>query len=138
VLSGNAASGKESTLTRLDPANGSILKTYSFGTADPLRPVLNSSKDTIYFIEVSYTGGAASNGIYRMGIHEPSLPQQAFIPANGLQYFWGIGIEQQSGNIYVADPVGFTQRGKVHIYRPDGTLLRTFPTGVGPGHFLFE
>ena len=138
VLSGNEAKGIESKLTRLNPATGAVLHTYSFGAADPLRPVFNGNHDTLYFIEVSYTGSSTNNGIYRMGIHDAALPAQAFIPAQGLQYFWGIGIHPASGNIYVADPVGFTQRGKVYIYKPDGSLVTTFPTGVGPGHFFFD
>jgi hypothetical protein len=138
VLSGNKAKGVESKLTRLDPGNGAILKTFSFGDADPVRPVFNTAKDTLYFIEVAYNGGTADNGIYRMSIHDAALPGRAFIPANGFQYFWGIGIHPASGEVYVSDPVGFTQLGKVYAYRPDGTLVRTFTTGVGPGHFLFD
>ncbi len=138
VLSGNKSKGVESTLTRLNPASGAILKTYYFGAADPVRPVFNKAKDTIYFIEVAYSGGTANNGIYRMGIHEASLPAQAFIPARGFQYFWGIGIHPVSGNVYVADPVGFTQRGKVYVHRPNGSLVTSFATGAGPGHFLFD
>jgi len=138
VLSGNEAKGIESKLTRLDPTSGNILKTFSFGTADPLKPVFNKTKDTLYFIEVSYSGGAANNGIYRMGIHDAALPTQAFVAASGFQYFWGIDIHPVSGHIYIADPVGFTQRGKVQVYRQDGSAVNTFATGVGPGHFLFD
>lgn len=138
ILSGNKASGVESKLTRLNPATGNILGSYSFGTADPLRLVLNGAKDSLYFIEVSYTGNTANNGVYRMGIHDAALPTQAFIPAQGLQYFYGIGIHPRSGYIYVADPVGFIQRGKVYVYKPDGSLVNSFSTGVGPAQFVFE
>ncbi len=138
ILSGNKANGKESKLTRVNPASGSILSSYSFGSADPLRLVLNGNKDSLYFIEVSYSGGNVNNGVYRMGIHDAALPTTAFVQAQGLQYFWGLGIHPESGDIYIADPVGFTQRGKVYIYKPDGTLESMFATGVGPGHFLFD
>ena len=138
VLSGNESKGVESKLSRLDPVTGAILKTFAFGAADPLKPVFNKTKDTLYFIEVSYSGGVANNGIYRMGIHDAALPTQAFIAASGFQYFWGIDMDPQTGLIYVADPVGFTQRGKVTVYRQDGSLLNSFGTGVGPGHFLFD
>jgi hypothetical protein len=138
VLSGNDAQGIESKLTRLNPASGAILKSYSFGTADAVRPTFNATKDTLDFIEVSYTGGGTNNGVYRMGIHDAALPGQPFVAARGLQYFWGVGVHPQSGYIYVSDPKGFTQQGMVRIYRPDAGIVDSFATGVGPGHFFFE
>ncbi len=138
VLSGNKAQGVAAALTRINPATGSILKQYPFGAADPLRLVFNAAKDSLYFIEVSYSGGTANNGVYRMSIHDAALPMQAFIPAKGLQYFWGIGVHPESGNVYVADPKGFVQKGMVRVYAPNGNGVDSFATGVGPGHFLFE
>lgn len=138
VLSGNKAQGAESYLTRINPATGAILKSYAFGSAEPIRPVFNATRDTLYFIEVSYSGGAADNGVYRMSIHDAALPQQAFIPAKGLQYFWGVGIHPANGYIYIADPKGFTQKGIVRIYQPNGSIADSFATGVGPGHFYFD
>ena len=138
VLSGNDAQGAGSALTRLDPATGAILKSYAYGAADAIRPAFNRAKDTLYFIEVNYNGGSANNGVYRMGIHDAALPAQPFIAAHGLQYFWGVGVHPRSGNIYVADPKGFTQKGLVRIYSSAGNIIDSFATGVGPGHFCFE
>lgn len=137
VLSGNNYKGVESWFTRLNPATGAVLKQFRFGTADPVRPILNAAKDSLYFIEVSYTGGSVNNGIYRMSIAANALPTTPFIPAAGLQYFWGIGIDPANGEIYVADPLGFTQRGRITVYGADGTLHRSFLSGVGPGQFVF-
>ncbi len=139
VLSGNVSQGTAAALTRIDPATRQVLKSYAFTAgADPLRPVFNAAKDTLYFIEANYNGGSTNNGIYRMDIHAGSLPQQPFIAAHGFQYFWALGIEPGTGYIYVGDPKGFTQRGSVSIYQQDGTLRKTFLTGVGPGHFYFN
>ena len=141
VLAGNKPQGVPATLTRLNPATGDILKRYAFGSADPMRLTKNNAGDSLYFIEVSYNGGG-NNGIFRMGIHDATVPAQAFIAASSsptaLQYFYGLGIHPRSGNIYVADPRGFINQGAVSVYRPDGRLVDSFSTGVGPGHFLFE
>lgn len=137
VLSGNVADGVGATLTQLHPATGARLRSFSFGSADPIRLVLNPSKDTLYFLEVAYGGGSAHNGLYRMSIKDTALPETAFISAQGFQYFWGLGIDPASGLIYLSDPKGFTQRGSVRIYQPNGTLVHSFATGVGPGYFLF-
>lgn len=139
VLSGNVYKGKNSFLTRLDPSTGAILKTYSFpADADVIKPVTNIAKDSLYFIEVDYDGGTANNGIYRMNISAKDLPQQAFLAAQTFQYFWALDIHPKTGNIFIGDPKGFVQKGNVMIYQPDGTLLKEFKTGVGPGHFYFN
>jgi YVTN family beta-propeller protein len=139
VMAGDEPEGKVATLTRIDPSTGDILATYHFpSTADPLKPVFNQTKDTLYFIEANYNGGVANNGIYRMGIHDAALPTQAFIVPKQLQYFWALGIDPAMGNIYAGDPKGFVQKGTVYIYRPDGTQMGSYNVGIGPGHFYFD
>lgn len=138
VLAGNKTKGRVATLTRLDPSTGSVLKSFTFpSTADPLKPVMNGARDSLYFIEVNYNGGSTDNGIYRMSIYDAALPATPFVSGGLYQYFWALGIEPGTGNIYVGDPKNFVQKGSVSIYRPDGALLHTFACGVGPGHFYF-
>ncbi|MEI8278789.1 MAG: DUF5074 domain-containing protein [Bacteroidota bacterium] len=140
VLSGNIDSGKRSTFTRLDPNSGQAFKYYTFSdsTVDAIKPLMNKTKDTIYFIEVNYSGKAQNNGIYRMSIYDDALPTTPFIAAKTNQYFWALGIEPKTGNIYVGDPKGFYQKGTVYIYNGAGTLQKQFNVGTGPGHFYFD
>jgi YVTN family beta-propeller protein len=139
VLGGEQYAGKTATLTRIDPSTGEILKSYTFSpNANTVKPVFNNTKDTLYFIEANQNGGTADNGIYRMGIHDAALPSQPFVAARQYQYFWALGIDPVSGNIYIGDPKGFIQKGIVYIYRPDGTMVNSFNVGLGPGHFYFD
>jgi len=139
VLYRNVQKGKQAYLTCIDPASGAVVKSYAFPpTADPIKPVFNNGKDTLYFIEVNYNGGEDNNGIYRMAIDAASLPSTPFITAAKFQYFWALGIEPGSGNIYVGDPKGFIQKGTVSVYRADGVRIKQFDVGVGPGHFYFD
>jgi hypothetical protein len=139
VLSGNVTKGRQAAWTRIDPSTGNILKTYTFAAGtDPVKPVLNNSRDTLYYIQVKYDGTAANNGVYRMPITATELPTTPFVAGAAYQYYWALGIEPGSGHIYLADPKGFVQKGMAHIYRPDGTLLRSFATGLGPGQFNFD
>jgi hypothetical protein len=139
ILSGNSYDGKNAFLTRMDPDTRQILQSYSFPSqANPVRPVLNNTKDTLYFIDANQNGGTDYNGIYRMGINDANLPQKAFIPASANQYYWALGIDPATGYIYVGDPKGFSQKGTVYIYQANGTLVKQFNTGVGPGHFYFD
>ena len=139
VLAGDGLQiGKIATLTRLDPSTGNILASYQFPpNAEPIKPVFNPTKDTLYFIEANQFGGTDNNGIYRMGIHDAALPAQPLIAARTLQYFWALGIDPATGHIYVGDPKGFIQNGDVHVYTQNGTAIDSFAVGIGPGQFYF-
>jgi DNA-binding beta-propeller fold protein YncE len=146
VLSGNpnpapAPPGKGCVLTRIDPSTGDILASYAFPDyAAAIKPVFNPTRDTLYFIEFesNFSGGTANNGIYRIGINDAALPAVPFIAAKGIQYFYGLGIDPATGLIYVGDPKGFGKKGSVYVYRQDGTQVRSFDVGDGPGHFYFD
>lgn len=139
VLSGNQPQNCAGALTRLNPSSGDTLASYHFpGKTDAIKPVFNPSRDTLYFIEADFYGGTAHNGIYRMGIHDPGLPVQPFLQAGAFQYFWALGIDPATGYIYVGDPKGFIQKGTVYVHKPDGTQVRKFEVGLGPGYFYFD
>ena len=137
VFSGNSYYGKPATITKIDPATGAILKSFTLpSTVDITKPVFNKTRDTFYFIETDYTV-AANNGVFRMPILANGLPIQPFVPAQQFQYFYALGADPVNGDIYVGDPKGFTQSGAVLIYRPDGSLKKQFTTGVAPSSFYF-
>ena len=140
VLAGNDPKGVPSTFTVLNGDNFTVEKRFSFAAGkDVLKPVFNVTADTLYWLSVDYyNAGPGQSGVFRMPVSAQSLPQTAFVPSGNLQYFWGLGIHPHTGNIYVADPKGFTQRGEVLVYTPAGQFLRHYPTGVGPGRFYFE
>ena len=139
VLSGDQPEGKTAVLSRLDISTGAVLDSFVFpNTVNPVKPVFNKTKDTLYFIEADYYGGLANNGIFRMDIHDHALPALPFIAAEKYQYFWALGIDPTTGYIYVGDPKGFTQNGKVGIYKQNGAMVSSFNVGLGPGHFYFD
>ncbi len=139
VLAGNVYKKKTASLTQIDPASRSILKSFVFpDQADVMKPVFNPAKDTLYYLGVNYSGGTTYNGLYRMNINAANLPAQQFVPAQPLQYYWGLGIDPLTGFIYLSDPKGFLQKGSVTIYRQDGSAVNKFDTDLGPGYFLFQ
>ncbi len=139
VLSGNQHKRKTSVLTCIDGTNDLRIKSYLFADkADPIKPVFNTEKDALYFIEVNYNGSTEHNGIFKMQIYDDALPQQPLIPAKEYQYYWALGIEPASEYIYVGDPKGFVQKGTVSVYDANGTFVKQWNTGAGPGHFYFQ
>ena len=138
VLSGNAPKGKQAYWTIIDPKLKQIVKSFAFPPeADPLHPVMNQARDSVYFIEVNYDFGTTHNGIFRMSIEAGSLPAEAFIPAVQGQYFWALGLHPETGEVYIGDPRGFTQKSRIQIYTPGGSLKKEFEVGAGAGHFYF-
>jgi YVTN family beta-propeller protein len=49
-----------------------------------------------------------------------------------------VGVEQASGDVYLADPKDYTQPGTVSVYAPDGSLRIQFNVGIIPGAFAFK
>lgn len=52
--------------------------------------------------------------------------------------FYGAGIDDQSGDLYVADTKNFTSSGEVSIYTEGGVLKKRFVAERGPSQFLFK
>jgi DNA-binding beta-propeller fold protein YncE len=139
VMSGNVTKGRSAALSRIDPSTGLVVRQLDFaGLSDPVKPVFNRTKDTLWFIQVKYDGSEADNGIYRMSINDTSLPTAPLIKASKFQYYWALGIDPVNGNVYVGDPKGFVQKGQVSIYNTVADLQKTFSVGVGPGQFYFD
>lgn len=139
VLAGNVYKQKTATLTQIDPQTKAILKSFTFPAgADIMKPCWNPGRDTLYFLGVNYNGGTDYNGVYRMDIHAAAIPSTLFIPAQPLQYFWALGIDPVSNQVYVGDPKGFIQKGNISVYQTNGARIRSFETGLGPGYLYFE
>jgi len=139
VLAGNPSKNKATTLSLLDGTTGKMIRSFAFPAGvEAIKPVFNTDGDMLYFIEVDYAGGTSNNGIYRMRYNDVSLPATAWIGCAAFQYFWALGIDPLTGNIYIGDPKGFIQKGNVLVYKPDGSLLQQFATGLGPGQFYFN
>jgi DNA-binding beta-propeller fold protein YncE len=139
VLAGNVYKQKIATLTQVDPATRTIIKSFTFPAgADIMKPCWNPTKDTLYFLGVNYNGGTDYNGVYRMDITATSLPVTLFIQAQPLQYYWALGLDSVSNQIYLGDPKGFIQKGNVSVYQTNGQKIRSFNTGLGPGYFSFD
>ncbi|MCK9205028.1 MAG: YncE family protein [Bacteroidales bacterium] len=128
-------SGKQSNsiyagLYRINPLTKQVEQSFQFSNLSdsPWRLDINGTNDTLYFL---------NKGVYRMSIASGSLPNNAFI-VEGSRNFYGIGIEPNTGVIYVADAIDYVQKGKIYRYKSDGTLINSFLAGIIPGDFYFN
>jgi YVTN family beta-propeller protein len=122
--------GAASTLYRIDPVSVQVEASFAFPNSSdsPWRLSINSGNDTLYYL---------NGDVYRMAINASALPNTPFITADGRDLY-GIGIEPNSGVVYVADAIDYTQRGTIYRYRPDGSLINSFQAGIIPGEFCFQ
>jgi DNA-binding beta-propeller fold protein YncE len=128
LCSGEASSGTNGALFKIDPSSNSIENTFPFPvTESPWRLTKNTQSDTLYYL---------NNGVNKMWTGSVSLPSSPFI-ASGSRNFYGLGINPVNSDIYVADAIDYVQSGRVYIYNSAGGLRSDFLAGIIPGDFYF-
>ena len=93
---------------------------------------INGTGDTLYYINgdvYSYAVNASAG---------PKLLIESLYEGNMLSGFYGLEVDPQSSEIYVADAVDFVQRGMVYRYTTEGIAVDTFRVGIAPGGFCFN
>jgi DNA-binding beta-propeller fold protein YncE len=139
VMGGNAYKKKSTSLSRIDMTSKKLLHSFIFPAGvEAIKPCINPTADSLYFLEINYSGGSINNGVYRMHIDNKDLPGTAFISCKANQYYWGLGIDPRTGAIFVGDPKGFVQKGTVSVYTPKGDMTKEFNTGLGVSAFYFD
>lgn len=139
VMGGNPSKAKNSFLYKINISSKTILQKFIINNGSELiKPILNNSKDSIYFLIVNYNTNSLTNGVYCISTSTTQLPDRALIPCVSYQYFWALGIDPISNNIYIGDPKGFTQKSTVSIYNTQGVLQKQFNTGIGVSSFYFD
>ncbi len=117
-------------LVRIDPVSKKIEKIFylakpgSFFADVRLTP----DKDSLVYI---------AGDLYKMPVDADHLPEQGFILSNE-RFLYSLAIDPESGEIYLGDPIDYTQNGLVYRYSPGGALVDSFRVGVSPGDFLFN
>lgn len=132
--------GKEKArLTRIDPSSFVIEKEYVFPDLNsaPTRLCLNSSKDSLFFLNGSWGSSITNGGVYKMSITSEALPGVPFIPEDG-KLFYALGVDPNDGDIYVSDAIDYLQPGWVYRYAINGSLIDSFKTDIIPASFCFK
>ncbi len=114
-------------LVRIDMATREIEETFIFPfTIWPRQLRINGSRDMLYYI---------NGDIWKMSIDAEILPETSFIPAGG-RFFYSLGVDPVTSEIYVGDAVDFVQPGIVYRFHPSGEVTDTIRVGVNPGYII--
>lgn len=113
-------------LWRINPQTYAVELALPFNVGDhPARMTINETGTKIYFL----------NGpLYSIDASASAGPAAEFSP----RWFYGIGVDPVTGFIYASDPVDYVSKGWALRFRPDGTVVDSFRTGIIPGDFLFS
>ncbi|MBN2891311.1 MAG: YncE family protein [Bacteroidales bacterium] len=122
----------------INPNNMQIEKNIEFSNKleSPTHLNINSTLDTLYYLNSSWNQNISNGGVFKMSIIEEQLPNNAFIAENNrLFYSFGVGKKDE---IIISDAVDFAQEGSVFLYSKSGNQIKTFKAGIIPGYFMFN
>lgn len=120
---GNYLNGGNGALSKLSNDNLVLSMETTIGAADLN---INNEGNLLYF---------GMNGVtYKHDISANSISTSPFIS----RYFYGFGIDSQTGDIMALDAKDFLQNGQMFIYDTDGTVLDSIRVGLAPGGFWFD
>lgn len=116
-------------LYRIDPETLKIEKEFRFrlgSTPTDLRT--DGSKNKLYWI---------NDDVWCMDISAGRLPAQPLIESRQTRYY-GLTVDPESGDVYVADAIDYQQQGKIYRYSPQIKLIDEFYVGVNPTAFCWK
>ena len=126
LTGGDPTAGEPPALTRIDAATRQIERRFDLPPGEsPSELALNGTRDTLYFI---------CSDIWRMPVEADWLPERPFVAADGTIYY-GLTVDPETSEVYVADAVDYVQPGVIVRYSPQGEPVDRFRTGINPGAF---
>jgi DNA-binding beta-propeller fold protein YncE len=129
-----SVTGAVSQFVRINPDDNSVEETVDVeGTNSNGKFTLNDALDMIYFIGAE-PWPATETAIYALPLDDASASPEELISG---QYFYAIGSDPLTHNLFVGNSNSFQGEGTVLQYDTEGNLLDTYAAGVGPSDFVF-
>ena len=131
VLCDGGYSGEEQPVLHcINPSTRLIIKQIPFGVkADvPSCLTIDASGENLFYINTD---------VYSLSIESENAPTEPIIKSES-NYFYGLAISPDNGDIYVADAGDFISNGKVLRYNKNGNLLKSINAGICPSAMVFN
>jgi DNA-binding beta-propeller fold protein YncE len=124
-------------LQKVDLANAEVIQTVDLSGISPNgRLAINGAGDLLFFmgeiwsLDYTYT----NNKVYKTTIHLPGKYSEIISERN----LYGLGVDPQEDEVYVADAVAFQGNGKVYTFDFNGEKINEYSVGRGPRDFVFR
>jgi YVTN family beta-propeller protein len=127
---GSPFGAEKPSLMRLNPQTLEVEMRLNFASQmDRLgQMATNPAGDTLYYI---------CNHLFRMPISSETLQVTPFVSRSG-RNFRALGIDPNTGNIFISDASDYTSEGSIYVYKPSGSPVDTFSVGIIPTSFCFN
>lgn len=126
------------TLFCIDGKDMSIKKKFTFSLGDNVSKLSVSSDGlTLYWINNHYNEiRDNTGGVYKMKLRDSALPSTPYIGSNG-RNFYSLTVSPLNEDIFVADPLDYTQAGVIYRYSSEGDLIGRFDAGIIPTSYAW-
>lgn len=81
---------------------------------------------------------SSGKSVYRISITSTDEPAEPLFEANDLVTNYALGIDPDTGDIWLGDALNYTSAGKVYIYDASGNFKSSFDAGINPTQFVFK
>lgn len=118
-------------LYRFDPVSFTVEATMAFNTVDenPGNLSIDPTGVILYYI---------NGDVFSLGIGATAIPSSPLIGSSAATgSFYKMAVQPITGDLFVSDPIDFTQTGLVYRFNSAGTLLKSYDVGIAPGGFHF-
>jgi DNA-binding beta-propeller fold protein YncE len=120
--------------------NGKLFRinTTTLEVEDEIELGVNPATDLSITPDKSNLVYSAGSNIYKMSITADAAPAEEWIEAADVVALYALGIDPETGEVYVGDALNYATAGKVYVYKADGTFKTSFTTGISPTQFVFR
>ena len=130
-------------LYRIDAATRRVEQVFPFEMEDRGSEIcMNGARDSIFFIRSrkEYDNGreVSRDHIWKMSVEDTVLPTEPFLTNASTNHWYGLAIDPNTSEVYVADAIDYVQPGFIYRYTSRGERIDRFQVGVIPGAFCFN
>ncbi len=135
----NPAGYEAPSLLCIDPDAMSVVKTFSMKLGDSVSKLcVSGDGENLYWIINRYDeSGKNIGGVFSMAVDDAALPGEPVIASEG-KSFYSLTVSPKEENIYVADPIDYTQGGNIYVYSKDGAPAGSFKAGIIPTAYAWR
>lgn len=125
-------------LVCIDPQKMTVISTFKMQLGDQISKLcLNGEETDLYWICNRWDQkGTNVGGVYVMEIDQPALPETPFLSSKGGSYY-SMTVSPTDGDVFVADPIDYTQAGVISQFSKTGGLKNTFSVGIIPTSYAW-
>lgn len=126
---GNPIGYEAPAVVRINPESFTIEKRWELALGEfPSEFQLNAAGDRLYWL---------NGGVWSMSVDSEELPATALFTTSAVSEY-GLTIDPENGDIYVADAIDYTQEGVVIRYSASGEVIDEFGVGICPSAFCWK